>query len=78
MSSSAAEYPVLIVGAGPTGLILALYLSQMGVPVRLIDKAAAPGMTSRAIIVQARTLELYRQIRDWPKMSLNKVCALIS
>jgi 2-polyprenyl-6-methoxyphenol hydroxylase-like FAD-dependent oxidoreductase len=53
---------VLIVGAGPTGLVLALYLSRLGVRVRIADKAPQPGTTSRAIAVQARTLELYRQI----------------
>lgn len=53
---------VLIVGAGPTGLVLALWLARLGVPVRIIDKAASPGTTSRALAVQARTLELYRQL----------------
>ena len=52
---------VLIVGAGPTGLVLALWLARQGVGVRIIDKAAEPGTTSRALAVQARTLELYRQ-----------------
>ena len=54
--------PVLIVGAGPTGLVLALWLTKAGVQVRIIDKAAEAGTTSRAIGVQARTLELYRQM----------------
>ncbi len=53
---------VLIVGAGPTGLVLALWLSRMGVRVRIIDKTDSPGTTSRALAVQARTLELYRQL----------------
>lgn len=53
---------VLIVGAGPTGLALALWLRRLGVQVRLIDRATAPGTTSRALAVQARTLELYRQL----------------
>src|SRR5690349_6739218 len=53
---------VLIVGAGPTGLVLALWLTRLGVKVRIIDKTAEPGTTSRALAVQARTLELYRQI----------------
>ena len=53
---------VLIVGAGPTGLVLALWLARRGVPVRIIDKTAQAGTTSRALAVQARTLELYRQL----------------
>src|SRR5580704_19062154 len=53
---------VLIVGAGPTGLVLALWLTRLGVRVRIVDKAAEPGQASRAVAVQARTLELYRQM----------------
>jgi 2-polyprenyl-6-methoxyphenol hydroxylase-like FAD-dependent oxidoreductase len=52
----------LIAGAGPTGLVLALWLTRLGVKVRIIDKTAEPGTTSRALAVQARTLELYRQL----------------
>jgi 2-polyprenyl-6-methoxyphenol hydroxylase-like FAD-dependent oxidoreductase len=53
---------VLIVGAGPTGLVLALWLARMGLRPRIVDKAVEPGMTSRALAVQARTLEFYSQI----------------
>jgi 2-polyprenyl-6-methoxyphenol hydroxylase-like FAD-dependent oxidoreductase len=53
---------VLIVGAGPTGLVLALWLTRFGVPIRIIDRAARSGTTSRALAVQARTLEFYQQI----------------
>ena len=53
---------VLIIGAGPTGLVLALWLIELGVKVRIVDKTAEPGTTSRALAVQARTLELYRQL----------------
>src|ERR1043166_8440327 len=53
---------VLIIGAGPTGLVLALWLTRFGVKVRIVDKTEAPGTTSRALAVQARTLELYRQL----------------
>jgi 2-polyprenyl-6-methoxyphenol hydroxylase-like FAD-dependent oxidoreductase len=53
---------VLICGAGPTGLVLALQLARRGVPFRVIDRAAGPGRASRAMIVHARTLEFYRQL----------------
>jgi 2-polyprenyl-6-methoxyphenol hydroxylase-like FAD-dependent oxidoreductase len=53
---------VLIIGAGPTGLVLALWRTKLGVKVRIIDKTAEPGTASRALAVQARTLELYRQL----------------
>ncbi|MBK5304585.1 MULTISPECIES: FAD-dependent monooxygenase [Gammaproteobacteria] len=53
---------VLIIGAGPTGLVLALWLSKLGIAVRIIDKTSTPGTTSRALAVQARTLELYSQL----------------
>ncbi len=53
---------VLVAGAGPTGLVLALWLRRLGISVRVIDKAATAGTTSRALAVQARTLEFYRQV----------------
>jgi len=53
---------VLIIGAGPTGLAIALWLTRLGVAVRIIDKTAEPGTTSRALAVQVRTLEFYRQL----------------
>jgi 2-polyprenyl-6-methoxyphenol hydroxylase-like FAD-dependent oxidoreductase len=56
------ETEVLIVGAGPTGLVLALWLTRLGVKVRIIDKAAESGTTSRALAVHARILEFYDQI----------------
>lgn len=53
---------VLIVGAGPTGLVLALCLTHNGVPVRIIDNDSGPGFASRAIALHARTLEFYAQL----------------
>jgi 2-polyprenyl-6-methoxyphenol hydroxylase-like FAD-dependent oxidoreductase len=57
-----ADPAVLIIGAGPTGLVLALWLTRQGVPVRIVDKTSGPGTTSRALAVHARTLELYEQL----------------
>jgi 2-polyprenyl-6-methoxyphenol hydroxylase-like FAD-dependent oxidoreductase len=62
MEKEMTQNDVLIIGAGPTGLVLALWLTRLGVKVRIIDKTAEPGTTSRALAVQARTLELYRQL----------------
>lgn len=56
-----AHRPILIAGAGPTGLTAALELNRLGVPVRLIDQYAAPPTTSRALAVQSRTMELLHQ-----------------
>lgn len=53
---------VLIVGAGPTGLVLGCQLQARGVDVRLIDALAEPVTTSRAFTIHARTLELLRQL----------------
>jgi 2-polyprenyl-6-methoxyphenol hydroxylase-like FAD-dependent oxidoreductase len=59
---STRDTDVLIIGAGPTGLVLALWLTRLGVRVRIVDKTAEPGTTSRALAVQTRTLEFYSQI----------------
>lgn len=56
MSSKA---PVLIVGAGPTGLTLAVTLRQHGVECRIIDKLPEPGDKSKALALHARSLEMF-------------------
>ncbi|HEX4779516.1 MAG TPA: FAD-dependent monooxygenase, partial [Usitatibacter sp.] len=62
MENCQTDCEVLIAGAGPTGLVLALWLNRYGIRVRIVDKAAEPGTTSRALAVHARTLELYDMI----------------
>lgn len=62
MADAPTEADVLIVGAGPTGLVMAIWLTKLGVRVRIVDKLAEPGTTSRALAVQARTLEFYQQV----------------
>jgi len=56
------EHDVLVVGAGPTGLLMAIELKRRGLSVRIIDKSSAPSDKSKAIAIQARTLELFDQI----------------
>lgn len=53
------DHGILIVGAGPTGLALAIELRRFGLPVRLIDKVDRPAQWSQALVVQARTLEQF-------------------
>lgn len=53
---------VLVVGAGPTGLMAGLVLARRGVPVVVVDRKAGPTRESRALAVQARTMELYDQL----------------
>jgi len=43
-------------------MVLALWLAQSGIPFRIVEKNAGPGQASRAMAVQARTLEFYRQL----------------
>jgi 2-polyprenyl-6-methoxyphenol hydroxylase-like FAD-dependent oxidoreductase len=54
------DVPVLIAGAGPTGLTAALELSRLGIGVRIVDRASERSLTSRALGIQARTVELLR------------------
>lgn len=53
---------VLVVGAGPTGLMLANQLVRRGVRVLLMDRHAGPSLQTRALGVQARTLEIYARL----------------
>jgi len=53
---------VLIVGAGPTGLMMACQLAVHQVSFRIIDKNGSPSENSGALIVQARSLEIFEQM----------------
>ncbi len=64
ISRSVTDAPtdVLIVGAGPTGLTLAVNLLKAGIRIRLVDAAPERSHRSRALAVQARTLELFEKL----------------
>lgn len=53
------DWDLLIVGAGPTGLTLAIELARRGINFRIIDKASGPSSLSKALIIQAKTLEIF-------------------
>lgn len=53
---------VLIVGAGPSGLMMAAQLLRYGVQPVIIDSKQGPTDESKALGVQARSLEIYRQM----------------
>ena len=53
---------VLVVGAGPTGLMLANQLARRGVRPMIIDRHTGPSVETRALGVQARTLEIYAHL----------------
>ncbi len=57
-AAHASTCDVLIVGAGPTGLTLAIELARRGIHIRIIDQASGPSQHSKALGVMARTLEL--------------------
>lgn len=75
MTTTPTETPdVLVVGAGPTGMLLACALVHHGLSVRIIDAGKGPTLASKAQVLQARTLEILEQLglvdrfleRGWP------------
>jgi 3-(3-hydroxy-phenyl)propionate hydroxylase len=61
-AADAAEHPVVVVGAGPVGLSLAIDLAQRGQPVLLLDDADRIGEGSRAICFSKRSLEFWDRL----------------
>jgi 2-polyprenyl-6-methoxyphenol hydroxylase-like FAD-dependent oxidoreductase len=53
---------VAVVGAGPTGVMLAIELARRGVGVQMLERLSAPPTESRATGIHARTLEIFRQL----------------
>ena len=62
MTITESHISVLIVGAGPSGLMMAAQLLRNGVQPLIIDSKKGPASESKALAVQARSLEIYRQM----------------
>src|ERR1700745_3039010 len=60
--ANVAEHPVIVVGAGPVGLSLAIDLAQRGQVVLLLDAADRIGEGSRAICFSKRSLEYWDRL----------------
>lgn len=61
-SPRTADCEVLVVGAGPVGLMAASLLRRRGIDVRVVDKRAQASRESRAHVIQARSLELFQKM----------------
>jgi len=61
-SVAESEITVLVVGAGPTGLLLASELERRGVPCYLIDGRPAPMHWDRATVVHPRSIEIFESL----------------
>jgi 2-polyprenyl-6-methoxyphenol hydroxylase-like FAD-dependent oxidoreductase len=59
---------VLVVGAGPVGLVAACQLARHGVPVRVVDALAQPTTESRAVSLHARSMEMLASLGVLPRL----------
>lgn len=66
---------VLIVGAGPSGLMMACQLAILGIHFRLIDKKEHPTTYSGALIVHARSIEIFNQMGISEKVEQEAIIA---
>jgi 2-polyprenyl-6-methoxyphenol hydroxylase-like FAD-dependent oxidoreductase len=66
---------VLIVGAGPTGLVLALWLTAQGIKVRIIDKKAGPGARSSFTASSILPTPWSPRATTWPRSTCGRVAS---
>lgn len=71
--------PILIVGAGPTGLMMACELARHGITFRIIDKKPERTLSSNATWIQTRTIELLDQAGLAPRfLKVGHPCSAIN
>ena len=64
MTVKHSETDVLIIGAGPAGLMCATWLSRCGIPFRIIDKRSNEIFTGQADGLQCRSLEIFQSFSE--------------
>ena len=62
MNTVTTKTPVLVVGAGPTGLTMAAELTRHGIPCRIIDKKSGVTDKTKALTLQSRTMEVFEDM----------------
>lgn len=66
---------VLVCGAGPTDLMAACQLALHNIPFHIIDKSASATTQSRALVLHARSMEIFKQMGIVDKvLALGEVC----
>jgi 2-polyprenyl-6-methoxyphenol hydroxylase-like FAD-dependent oxidoreductase len=59
-SPGGSDRQVLIVGAGPAGLVAAVTLARYGIEVLVVEKRDATSTLSRALMISTRSMEIFR------------------
>ncbi|MHA7241912.1 FAD-dependent monooxygenase [Paeniglutamicibacter antarcticus] len=62
MDATLLHTDVLVIGAGPTGLMAGAWLQKFGIDSKVVDLKTGPTKESRALALQARSMEIYRQL----------------
>src|SRR5882672_12414119 len=62
MSADTADFDVVVIGAGPVGLVSAIQLGRAGVKTLLLERRPTFSVHAKAAGIQARTMEIYRQL----------------
>ena len=73
ISADTSQFEVIIIGAGPIGLVSALQLGRAGIRTLLLERRATFSVHPKASGIHARTMEIYRQLELAPTILQNSV-----